>query len=126
MNNLESILKLLFRRVSAHSIICGDIRYNNFEKTEFERLYFTYDFVRNENEISNLWMFYKDTFTTEDRKFERFSNSSEKGFSVFDALFYYVNQMLTVENNEILCQYKQLLNWRSVTLELSEDLLISE
>lgn len=125
MNNLESILKLLFRRVSAHSIICGDIRYNNFEKTEFERLYFTYDFVRNENEISNLWMFYKDTFTTEDRKFERFSNSSEKGFSVFDALFYYVNQMLTVENNEILCQYKQLLNWRSVTLELSEDLLIS-
>ena len=125
MNNLEHILKLIFRRVAAHNVISGEILYNDFDQNEFERLYFTYDFKRSENEISNLWMYYKDTFAIEGNRFQRYLNNSRKGFSVFDPLFYYVNRMLTVQNNEILCQYQELMNWRRVTLDLSEDLLIS-
>ena len=46
MNNLEHILKLIFRRVAAHNVISGEILYNDFDQNEFERLYFTYDLVK--------------------------------------------------------------------------------
>ena len=125
MSSLENILKLIFRRISAYSVIRREISYNNFDEEEFNRLYFTYDFKRSENEISNLWMYYKETFTEEERRLQRAPYKEKDGFSVFDALFYYVNRVLTVQNNEILCQYKELLNWRSITLEISEDFLVS-
>lgn len=122
MDNLEGILNLLFRRVSVKNVLDNRIVYHSFDRREFIQLCFAYDEKHSEPEISNMWMYYKDRFHSE------YPYCSwppvHKGFSVFEAMFYYVNRMLTIQNNEIMCRYNELLHWRKVTFALSEELMI--
>lgn len=122
MKNLEKILNLLFRRVSVKSVIEGKISCSDFSREQFVRLSFAYEDKYSEPELSNMWMYYKDIFSSGMRNQGR---NAQDGFPVFESLFHYVNSILLIQNNEILCKYKELLRWREVTFELSEDLLVS-
>lgn len=124
MDNLEYILNLLLKKISAKSVLEWIISSRDFRKEDFIRVAFRYLKEYSESELSNMWMFYKDIFRAERRRCGRKCDPTEQGFSVFDALFYYVNRMLVVQNNEILCQYNELQNWRRLTIELGEELLV--
>lgn len=124
MNNLEKIIVLLFKHVPVKSVIDGKIKYDSFCKEEFVKLSFAYEKRYSETEISNMWMYYKDIWRAEERNNGRV-RSEETGLPVFELLFCYVNGMLIIQNNEILCKYNELLRWREIALEVSEDLLVS-
>lgn len=123
MDNLEGILNLLFRRVPVKNVLNNKIVYHSFDRREFIQLCFAYDVNHSEPEISNMWMYYKDIFHSEYQNYNW--QPVHKGFSVFEALFYYVNRMLIIQNNEIMCKYNQLLHWRKLTFALSEELMVS-
>lgn len=124
MNNLERILEIIFRRVSVQSVLHGNISSDNFRQNEFVKIAFVYMKQYSESELANMWLFYKDVFTSERRQYTFYQYSMYDGFSVFDALFYFTNRILVVQNNEILCVYNELQKWRKLTLQLSEDLLV--
>lgn len=124
MDNLERILEIIFRRVSVQSVLRGNISSDNFRQNEFVKIAFVYMKQYSESELANMWLFYKDVFTSERRQYAFYQCSMYDGFSVFDALFYFTNRILAVQNNEILCVYNELQKWRKLTLQLSEDLLV--
>lgn len=124
MNNLERILEIIFRRVSVQSVLRGNVSSDNFRQDEFVKIAFVYMKQYSESELSNMWLFYKDVFTSERRQYSFYQYPMYDGFSVFDALFYFTNRILVVQNNEILCIYNELQKWRKLTLQLSEDLLV--
>ena len=125
MANINEILELLFKRVPVESVIAGRISCMNFTEEEFCRLSFPYQKKMSEIELSNIWRYYKNIFERERRMEMADTGSREPGLKPFDAIFYYVDKILIVQNNEVLCQYEKLLKWRMATFALSEDLLVS-
>ena len=117
MNNLERILEIIFRRVSVQSVLRGNVSSDNFRQDEFVKIAFVYMKQYSESELSNMWLFYKDVFTSERRQYSFYQYPMYDGFSVFDALFYFTNRILVVQNNEILCIYNELQKWRKLTLQ---------
>lgn len=67
MNNLERILEIIFRRVSVQSVLRGNVSSDNFRQDEFVKIAFVYMKQYSESELSNMWLFYKDVFTSERR-----------------------------------------------------------
>lgn len=125
MNNLEQILNLVFHRVSPASILAGEIKYYNFSVEEFVRLAKSYVEEYSETELHNMWLHYQNIFLSyRDTHRMALEISDVLDVNVFEALFYYVDKILIIQNNKILCRYDKLLNWRALTFGLSEDLLV--
>ena len=120
MDNLEILIDLLFKRVSSQQVLKGRISYDSFDKAEFLRLESSYIFNYSENEASNLLEYYCNMFRENARAEGRKVSGS---LNVFEALFYCTKNFLYIKNNEVLCRYSRLLDWRKVALELDEDML---
>lgn len=125
MKNLERILNMLIKKISARSVLDGQIDCQQFLKNDFIKVAFSYLKEYSESELENMWMYYKDIFQGERRDYGRTFTTGAIGISVFDVLFYYVSRILTIQNNEVLCRYNELMRWRMLTFEVSEDLLVS-
>ena len=124
MDNLEQILKVLFRRVSAKSVLNGWVDGTDFKQRDFSGAAGAYLQQYSESEIAKMWMFYRRTFTEVKSYHYHTTSLTEESFNVFDALFYFVKRILIIQKNEILCIYNEILKWRELTLQLSEDLLV--
>lgn len=124
MENLECILGVLFQKVATEDVVKGYISGSKFKKEDFVKLAFYYMQQYSESELENMWMFYYSTFVAERKNFEKEYQARTQGFNVFDALFYFVKRVLIIQDNEIVCRYERIQEWRKLTLELSEDLLV--
>lgn len=122
MDNLELILQLLYKKVPARSVLEGKIFYDSFKEDEFLRLAVAYIKNYSENEAQNILSYYLDEF--KNYAYLEGRNASNI-LNVFDALFCYAKDCLTMQGNEILCKYSKLLYWRQMTLEVSEDLIVA-
>lgn len=122
MENLETIIELLYKRTSIQKVIKGDIKCDDFNKNEFMSMVTAYVFNYSENESWNLLNYFLDTFQ---ESAKRKGRKIEHKLNVFEPLFYYAQEFLLIRNNEVLCHYPRLLEWREITTALSEDLLIS-
>ena len=122
MQNLEMIIHILYKRVPVQEVIEGNIRCDSFDEAEFLRMMSSYALHYSENEAANLLSYYTYIFRENARTTGR--EASEK-LNVFDALFYCAFQFLCIKNNEVLCHYDRLMEWRQVTLELGENLVVT-
>lgn len=122
MENLKTIIELLYKRTSIQKVIKDDIKCDDFNKHEFMRMVTAYVFHYSENESWNLLNYFLDTFQESARRKGR---KIERKLNVFEPLFYYAQEFLLIRDNEVLCHYPRLLEWREITTALSEDLLIS-
>lgn len=122
MQNLEMIIHILYKRVPVQEVIEGNIRCDSFDEAEFLRMMSSYALHYSENEAANLLSYYTYIFRENARITGR--EASEK-LNVFDALFYCAFQFLCIKNNEVLCHYDRLMEWRQVTLELGENLFVT-
>lgn len=122
MQNLEMIIHILYKRVPVQEVIEGNIRCDSFDEAEFLRMMSSYALHYSENEAANLLNYYTYIFRENARTTGR--EASEK-LNVFDALFYCAFQFLCIKNNEVLCHYDKLMEWRQVTLELGENLFVT-
>lgn len=122
MNHLEIILKLLYKRVPIQAVLENKLLYNCFDRDTFMKMAVSYLPNYSENEAENILLYYIDTFR--DKAHSKGHKASDE-LNVFDALFYYAGDCLTVQNNSVLCKYNRLVYWRQMTLELSEDLIVS-
>lgn len=122
MENIDKILILLYKKVSPQSVINEHIHWDNFDKTTFRNIFEAYDFSRNGNEIDNLFN-YLITICSGDSFSDKLFISRK--LNVFEVLVYSANKFIDITNNEIRCHYLMLPQWRNITVELSEDLLVT-
>ena len=122
MENLETIIELLYKRTSIQKIIHNEINCTEFEQDEFMRMVTAYVYHYSENEAWNLLNYFLDTF----QEFaKRSGRKISRKLSVFEPLFFYAKEFLLIKNNEVCCQYSRLMEWQKITTALSEDLLVS-
>lgn len=122
MYNLDHIVKMYFGAVSAQMIIRNAVTYNDFPAQEFARLTKVYLPQYSETEDRQLYRYIKDSASEDGHPFAGMENRS--GTNVFAALEELSEQLLTMEENEVLCIYGQLLRLRDVTTYVEEDLLV--
>lgn len=122
MQNLEMIIHILYKRVPVQEVIDGNLRCDSFDEAEFLRMMSSYALHYSENEAANLLSYYTYIFRENARIAGR--EVPEK-LNVFDALFYCAFQFLCIKNNEVLCRYDRLMDWRKVALELGENLFVT-
>ncbi len=127
MKNIANVLKIFFKRVPSKGILSGEIDCRAFTETEFERISFHYLKNYSETELANMWQYLKDTFEDfrKDELYQKGRQEPGSGIRVFDVVFYCADLFLTTDRNQAVCRYLDLLRWRDVILEVSEDLLVS-
>lgn len=122
MVNLEMIIHILYKRVPAQEVIEGKLCCDSFDEAEFLRMMSTYVLYYSENEAANLLNYYTYIFRENARITGR---ETSDDLNVFEALFYCAFRFLCIKNNEILCHYEKLLEWRKAALELGENLFVT-
>jgi hypothetical protein len=126
MNNLQTILSLLLKRVSPQAVIHRKIMYDQFSEDEFIKLFHSYKEFYSEDEIRNMWHYYKTNF--EKKRARRYGLSAmetKETINVFSALFSYCDNMLLIRDNQILCKYQELITWRELATLLGDDILVA-
>lgn len=123
MENLEAMIGLLYKRVSVQRVIEDKIKYDAFDKDEFIRMSGAYIFYYSENESRNLLNYFMDFFYESAKKDRRILDPGK--LNVFEPLFYYAQELLLIHDNEILCRYSRLLEWRKMTTELNEEMIVA-
>ena len=101
MENLEKILEIIFKRVAAKSVLDRTVSARNFKQSDFTRISFAYSQSYSQPELDNMWSFYKDAFVAERRNYGYRDCWEENGFNVFDAVRYFAERILTIQDNEI-------------------------
>lgn len=124
LDNLENVLKILLGRVPSEMVIRGEIQPEHIEEREFVRLMRGYERRYSDTELSALYDYLIRNFRERYSFLDEFPVTGQT-LNVFQLLFRYSRELLVIENNEVLCEYKWLLHWRMSTLSLSEDLFIS-
>lgn len=119
MDNLETMIKLFFKHVSAQSIICEKICFSSISEDDFIQLAEAYIKNYSHSELRHMYYCYKDMLDKE------LSLNARDGLNIFGLLFYYSPRLLTIENNEIVCRFNELLHWRMLSFEVSEDIIIA-
>lgn len=129
LDQLESILKILFRRFPAQEVLenCG--RMPGISKEKFVNLAYPYTSTKETNqytkdELFNQWEYYFEQMEQEGKKRGLYL-SSDNRLNPMDCLFFYVKRMLAIQDNEVVCRYERLLEWQMLTLDISETLLVS-
>lgn len=122
MKNLQTIIQLLYKRVPAQKVLNNKVSYDKFDKNEFIRMTTAYLFHYSEDESRNLLNYFLDEFYESARREGR---RITRDLNVFEPLFYYAKKFLIIHNNEILCDYSKLLEWRQMAVEISEDVVIT-
>ena len=121
MDNLEKALVALFRYVPVQKIITGEFSPAKIEPDDFVRLMRGVGSEYDETELRNLYYYLSESFMEEFYGAES-ENTGEENLNVFELLRKYTEWVLTIQDNEIVCEYARLLHWRMVTKKLSEDL----
>ncbi len=123
MENLEAMIGLLYKRVSVQRVIEEEIKYDAFDKEEFIRMSGAYILYYSENESRNLLNYFVDSFCESAKKDKR--RIDPDSLNVFEPLFYYAQEFLLVYENEIRCHYSRLMEWRRMTTELNQELIVA-
>lgn len=126
MDNLRTVVKMLFRQISPNEILSESISYDKIDDNNLLRLANVYMPQYSNDEIKNMVYFLANEFEWYHNK-ARGEEHSRHSFevNVFDALFVLTANLLIEENGCPFCKYEHLLRWRDVTLELDEDLMVT-
>ena len=122
MENLETMIQLLYKRVSVKKVLDGKILCYAFERKEFLRMARAYIPYYSENEVVNLLNYFLELFGSAARREGRRISDE---INVFEPLFYFAEKFLAVRNNEVVCRYRFLLDWRRRTTALSEEMFVA-
>lgn len=124
MDNLETVICHLFKRVSAQDVLEGRVRADNISGERFTQLMRSYSNRYSDTEFKNLYRYLVCEFVDSYHGVEQARRGVEC-LDVFTLLRFYASWILMVEDNEIVCEYPKLLHWRMVTNQLSEELLVT-
>lgn len=126
MDNLRTVIKMLFRQISPQEVLNGKADYDRIGEERFLRLSNVYLPQYSNDEIKNMIQYLEHEFEWQHNRLRGEEHSRHyDGINVFDAVFVFVQSVLIEESGMPLCGYEHLLRWRDMTLELDEDLMVT-
>lgn len=129
MGNIDNFLSLIFKDISAQDILDEDypVKYNRLNNDIILKLMERRISHYSRNEQRNLLSYLEDECTDIRRNYAgiRYSSKQQIKMDAFSILFYYVSGILIIQDNEVCCQYRQFLQWRMLTLQIQEDMLVT-
>lgn len=125
MKNIKPIIELFLKHVSSQDILRGIILYDNLSSEQFIKLALPYMKEYMESELENIYASVKDMITSECKK--RFLREfwavslKSRPLNLFGLLLLATERMLRFEGKDVVCHYPYLLDWRQLTVTISED-----
>ena len=107
IDKMAEIVRVLFQRVSIERILTSDedkkIYYNNLDMDYLQDLLLTYNEQFSDTEIRHK---IRET-QVQMREYEALSSfmSGSGKINVFSALFYYITDILVINENKVVCRY---------------------
>lgn len=121
MKNIEDILVIMMKRIPASAILEKQVTYNDCSLEMFVKVASLYMKHYSESELENLHDYLSEY--VRDNLNELVSRVSDySGINVFDIVIFLSRSILLLSSNQVLCKYHKLLEWRNLTLNLSEDI----
>ncbi len=123
--DILSIQQLFIKHIPSQNILEDSVAYDILSTQQFLKLALPYTKEYSESELENIYAAIKDMVQVECEK--QFINSvkavGSKGqpLNLFGLLLLAAEKMLQFNSNEVVCQYRYLLDWRQLTVQISED-----
>lgn len=129
LDQLEMIMEVLFCCCSVQTVLNHCSEPSGISEEDYVKLAFPYVTSKSEyrfspDDLHNQFRFFQQQTVRESER-SNYGSSVSRVINPMDCLFYYVGQMLHIENNEVVCRYRRLLNWCSLTRKIDADLLVA-
>ncbi|MCD7882744.1 MAG: hypothetical protein LUI87_03410 [Lachnospiraceae bacterium] len=127
MVNIKMAVELLLKRISPRDILKENIRYDLVSEKQFQKIARAYATEYTEDELKNFYYALLDM--TDEAKKKYFdvdigiSDFYIRSLNIFDLILLIVDKVLLTSGSEVLCRYSHLLDWRELTVKVSEDSL---
>lgn len=126
MKNVKPVIELFLKCVSARDILHGKLVYSRLSAVQFVNLAMSNIKIYTENELENIYAAIIDMISTECEKqfvsgFEAAMPRDGQSLNFYGLLLLATKKLLQFNSSEIVCQYRQLLDWRQLTVKISED-----
>ena len=128
LDQLEMILEVLFCCCSSQWVLSHCAELSGIREDDFVKIAFRYsaaktDFMFSQDDLRNQFRFFR-------QQVNLYAPSDDGATAVrvlkpLDCLFYYAGRMLHIEDNQVVCRYRRLLNWSGLTRRIDADLLVS-
>lgn len=120
MRNAEETLVILLKHVSAQEILEHEIIYDQWQEEEFIKFAAEYLKRYTEGECRLLYHCLQE-YTTDSETLPKRSRR-RSGLNPFHLIFFLVRNLLLISDNRLEVHYEKLLEWRRLTVQLSEDI----
>ena len=125
MEQLSKILQVLLKQIPYEPFLKGTLDCMSMEQNALVQSVHSYMSSYSDTELNYRMSRLRDFFQ-EYNAFLRSENiNTTRNISVFDAIFYFADKILTKKNNEIMVRYERILRWRMTTVNISEDIFIT-
>lgn len=129
LDQLEMIIEVLFCCCSVQSVLDRCSVPSGISEEDYVKLAFPYiasksEYRFSQDDLRNQFRFFQQQ-TVRESECSNCASSFSRVINPMDCLFYYVSRMLHIENNEVVCRYRRLLNWCSLTRKIDADLLVA-
>ncbi len=125
MRNVKNVIEMFLKHISARDILQDKILYDRLSESLFLSVALPYMKEYTESELENICAAVKDMVATEcDNQFIRGFEAAglrNQPLNLYGLLLLATEKMLRFYNNEVVCCYQHLLEWRQLTVKISED-----
>lgn len=122
MYNLDDVIRIYYNCISVQDILSKRSDYNKFAEREFQRLAKVYLSIYSDTENRELYDYIQGSTKEEGHPYAGMQGRS--GLNVFAALEELTEQLLIMEDNKVLCQFRKLIRLRDITHYIDEDMLV--
>ncbi len=120
MRNAEETLVILLKYVSAQEILRHEITYDQWSEEEFVK--FAAVYLKHYTEGESRLLHHCLQGYTNDFRILSGRKGKTGGLNPFSLIFFLVRSLLLISDNKLEVRYEKLLEWRRLTVQLSEDI----
>ena len=123
MQNIEQTLYNIFRNIQPEDFIEGKLHASDIDSNTYTAIMSNLTEVRTETEINGVYKYLSENLQETYSIAESVIDNGK--FDIFRIFRYYTNSLLTIQDNEVMCNYSMFLHWRSARDFISEDSMIT-
>lgn len=123
MDNIKNAVELFLKKVSAKDIIDGSLIFDRISERQFLDIALPYADEYSDNELVSIYATVRDVISLEYQKDFKylFKESRKDSIDVFGLVLVIVGKLLLFNGSQVRCRYETLMDWRQVTVKVSED-----
>lgn len=123
MEELCQVIVRLFRYVRPQDIVNGTVRFDRIETELLKKLYYICEQQSDESDNERRIQWVKDqvSLALHDTR----NQTVKSQLNVFDLIELINEELLVCENDEVLCRFERLQQWRNMTLQVDSNLFVA-